>query len=181
MYCSAKTTDRVYLTPDLLTKFAFIARALVGAIIETKKESDMMGLGAYVFHEGQTDFVGQTMHQPRITLSASIDVDKFYAKESPEMDWRKIPRDNIYTFLVYHEMGHVLLGPKPRIIRNTDGSKNDNESELFVAASELRADRFAWKALFPHEPLPVRRDKERTVQLVEAYIRDHKEFYADKI
>lgn len=45
--------------------------------------------------------------------------------------------------------------------------------QIYHFACELRADRYAWKSLFPGQPLPKRKGSESTVRNLDAFIGDN--------
>jgi hypothetical protein len=178
-FLSLKTRTLEWLTPDLLSELKSIARIRGGCIIEDKNENDMIfGLAASMYHEGDMDLKGRTVSCNTIHLSRLIDVDRFQSAFTPEMNFGGIPRDQIYRFVVYHEIGHALLDPKVKNMWTANGVDED-KTRLLKLARELRADRYAWKSLFPSQPLPKRQGCESMVASVESFIRDHKDLFPE--
>lgn len=172
-----KTRDLLWLTPDLLSELVLTARVLGACKIEVKEETDMMGLAAYIYHDGDWDFKGRTVNGNTISLSSTIDVEKFHAELRPEMNFGEIPRDHIYRFVVYHEVGHALLDPKKKAIWTARGTVDDEKTQMLKLACELRADRYAWSSLFPSRPLPREKGRESMVGRLEDFMRENKELF----
>jgi hypothetical protein len=188
MLLSSKTKDLVYLTPDLLSELASIARTKGGCVLEVKDARNMTNIGqyessfAYILFEGDIGFGGHTVRRNTISLINVIDVEALRTLHRPEMSYESIPRDQIYRFIIYHEIGHALLNPiwpKSKIIRNIDGTVNQDETEIVQWAGEMRADRFAWKSLFPLQPFPRREGCESMVRSLEAVMWSHKDLFAE--
>jgi len=187
MLLSAKTKDLVYLTADLLSELLSIARTKGGCIIEVKDTRNMTNVCqyeftfAYLLFEGDIGFGGHTVRCNTISLVNCIDAEAFRTARRPEMSFESIPRDQVYRFLVYHEIGHALLNPiwpKSKTIRNVDGTVNQEKTEMVQWGCELRADRFAWKSLFPSQPLPRRDGCESMVRSLESVMWSHKDLFA---
>ncbi len=184
MLCSAKRPDLVWLTSNLLYELTWLAKTN-GCLLEVKAKNDM-GLrfvgefvGAYFCHEGYRDRNGHIARCNTITVSDPIDVDNFCAALRPEMNWGEIPRDQIHSFLVHHEIGHARLDPNLKNIMNASGTVDKDKTQTLMIARELRADRYAWKSLFPLQPLPRREGCEPMVESLEAFMRDHRDLFAE--
>jgi hypothetical protein len=179
MQLSLKTRTLEWLTPDLLSEFKSTARIKGDCIIEVKDENDMfLGIAASMYHKGDMDFKGSTVNCNTISLSQVIDVERFQSAFTPELNFKKISRDQIYRFVVYHEIGHALYDPKIKNMWASSGVDED-KTWLLKLAKELRADRYAWKSLFPSQPLPQRPGCDAMVASVESFIIDHKDLFPE--
>ena len=95
-----------------------------------------------------------------------INVDLFHATPRPEMDWGAIPVEDIYRFLILHEIGHCLNNYNEwDIVGNV--SWDSEKGRLYgtmKAINEVLADRYAWEALFPGKPLPIRHRRKTAIK-----------------
>jgi hypothetical protein len=113
----------------------------------------------------------------QIGLAASIELAQFYAagKDRPELDWRALHPDEVYPFLVYHELGHRLdnFDAWEVVLIEDDGVRTTCK-RVTGYVNEVLADRYAWSQLRPGEPVPLtdygKRNEERlskAMQLLE--------------
>lgn len=115
-----------------------------------------------------------------ITLSFSIDAAAFRAagRERPEVDWSVLDDRELYTFVLQHEIGHRCDNFDSWDVRIEDPAVQAECVRRLRYINEVLADRFAWQAIRPGEPLPLtehgRRDQERisdTLALLGKHVR----------
>lgn len=92
-----------------------------------------------------------------ITLAASINTAHLRScgPGRPELDWSFLEDNEIYLFVIWHEIGHRadnfdhwLMGIKNKEIR-------DECHRRIRFINELLADRYAWSKIRPGEPIPL--------------------------
>ena len=99
-----------------------------------------------------------------IDLANKIDVEAFYRCPRPKMDWRAIPEILISDFLVQHEVGHCRMDPCLVFDMPREIERSRELYTLCMQTLEMRAERYAWKALFPERPVPKRRGSRSLVR-----------------
>jgi len=171
-----KARDLISLSYNLYNELASLAKQ-GGCIMELRKKENMCGANGWFYKKGYLDFDGREIHNNTIYLLEPIDVDLFYSFIPTELDGRKIPRDQIYRFVVYHEIGHALLDPLQKSIWHANGTLNEDKMRLLKGACELRADRYAWESLFPSQPLPKTEGCQFLVAKLEAFMIEHKNLF----
>lgn len=102
----------------------------------------------------------------RVELSTSINTAAFRAVPRPELDWSVLSDDEIYPFVVAHEIGHCVDNFSHWDIPLTDDDELRNRlANALRPVNELLADRYAWSRVRPGEPIPVgengKREQER--------------------
>lgn len=93
-----------------------------------------------------------------INISSAINVDKLRAQGPgrPELDWSVLTDDEIYPFLVQHEIGHRqdnFDGWDIMLIKDLTIRDECHRRVRFV--NEMLADRYAWGQIRPGEPIPL--------------------------
>lgn len=117
--------------------------------------------------------------QALITLSSSINTAKLRAAgpSRPELDWSTLNDDEIYPFVVQHEIGHRVdnfdqLG----IMMIKDIPLRDECHRRVRFVNEVLADRYAWNQIRPGEPVPLstkgKTMQEKTAESL-AFMRKH--------
>lgn len=91
-----------------------------------------------------------------LQLATTIDTCVLRSAQRPEIDWSQLHDDEIYEFVVAHEIGHFLDNhcgfdiwaiPDPLIQREC--------LQVIGAVNEVLADRYAWNQIRPGEPVPL--------------------------
>lgn len=163
----------IKLTPALFRRLDVIARTMAGRPIRILTASEMKGDFAHI--KGMCSCVYQDaneVHNGRgllaelavIDLANKIDVEAFHRCPRPEMDWRAIPENLIYDFLVQHEVGHCRMDPCLVFDMPREIERSRELYDLCMQTLEMRADRYAWKALFPGNAIPKRRGSRSLVR-----------------
>lgn len=91
-----------------------------------------------------------------IHLATSVDAGRLRAVQRPEIDWSQLHDDEIFAFIVAHEVGHKLdnfFCLDLWSIKDKEVHDRCHRSIAFV--NELLADRFAWNQIRPGEPVPL--------------------------
>ena len=91
-----------------------------------------------------------------LELAPAIDVPEFHAAKRPEVDLRYVPGRRAYEWVVWHELGH-LLNNYCALDVMTPGRVPLGEQQAWMRrvalVNEVLADRFAWQAMYPAEPM----------------------------
>lgn len=93
-----------------------------------------------------------------ITLAHSLDTDDVRAagQSRPELDWGQLVDDEIYPFIILHEIGHRLDNfDQIGIMCVKDLEVRDECRRRVRRANEVLADRYAWSRIRPGEPIPL--------------------------
>jgi len=173
-----KTMAIIKLTPELFRELDILARREAGKPLKVVDWREMEG--AFARQSIWAAPLYLDINEPYLTergvieIANQIDTDKFYSTKRPELDWRAIPKEQIYRFLVLHEIGHIRCGIDlvdlfkffPLLGRN-----------MAIMASELLADRYAWTNLFPDKDLPIRKGTKTLRKRIEAFIRRYGRFF----
>lgn len=87
-----------------------------------------------------------------LEVASEISIDRWNNAIRPEIDLRRVPAGRIHEFVVWHEIGHRL----DNYCHFDAQTKRCHEWDDIREVNEVLADRFAWRAMFPGERLPVR-------------------------
>ena len=93
-----------------------------------------------------------------ITLSSSINTRKLRAAgpSRPELDWSALDDDEIYPFVVQHEIGHRLDNFDTWGVMTIEDIQIRDECHRRARfVNEVLADRYAWNQIRPGEPVPL--------------------------
>lgn len=91
-----------------------------------------------------------------IQLSTNVDAGLLRSVQRPEIDWSVLDDDEIYPFIVAHEMGHRVDN-----FCYWDAGRIEDEQvrvrceRTIRSINEVLADRYAWSQIRPGEPVPV--------------------------
>lgn len=91
-----------------------------------------------------------------ILVAEKIDAATLRSVQRPEIDWSQLEDDEIHTFVVMHEIGHYrdnFSGFDTFGI--TDPELRADCQRVIGAVNEILADRYAWNAIRPGEPVPL--------------------------
>ena len=115
-----------------------------------------------------------------IKLANQINLQKVGACKRPEMDWTVLNTENVYQFVIQHEIAHVRRGDpmfyfeaQIRADFWTCGAPNGRGRSVapkykgIAAALEADADRAAWTALWPGKTMPKRPDMAMPPELLD--------------
>jgi hypothetical protein len=99
-----------------------------------------------------------------LCLANSIDYLAFREAQRPELDWSAIPQEDVFRFLVLHEVAHIRHGHAMELLtlQLRDDYFNRQTMEVApkylgcLAACEMVADRWAWAELYPGRAMPTR-------------------------
>ena len=150
------------LSHEQYRQFADLCKAEAGQGLEVSTFEEMRGswglsggMAWELISDVRKKDISFDHHVARITLADTIDVAEFRrcGRARPELNWSALSDEEIYPFVVWHEIGH----------------RRDNfnmlDAAFFDPASlaplryinEILADRFAWSRIRPGEPLPLTR------------------------
>lgn len=92
-----------------------------------------------------------------ISLASSINADALRAAGPgrPELDWSVLEDDEIYPFVLWHEIGHSMSNFcrwDVMMLKESDVRARCERHIGFV--NEVLADRYAWSRIRPGEPIP---------------------------
>ena len=180
--CQSRWPGYVCLMPALFRKLDRIARLEGGCVLMVSDDPNLhvrfgqhnqMATSVYQqqFSEHQQQ---RAVEVGGITIANRIDISAFRSQPRPELDRSQIPIDKIYPFVVHFLIGHrrlcldeweLVCGPS----REESGWPQLWGQLNYV--NQLLADRYAWSAVFGHEPLPrtpsAVANIEQTAQLIE--------------
>jgi hypothetical protein len=182
-HSTTKPPEFVYLTPETFTRLDAITRARVGRAIRVCPPEEMKGnmadVDPWIGHVG---FVvdGKVVSGKGvgiIRLANQINVEMFKVASRPEMDWAAIPPLMIYDFLIWHEIGHVVMGHM-KWCDDYPWNHMDKKS-IFLAKAEMerRADRYAWGVLFPYQFLPKKKNPEISLKDLDKFAKKYRKFF----
>ncbi|MFJ3483541.1 hypothetical protein ACIPL1_09165 [Pseudomonas sp. NPDC090202] len=105
-----------------------------------------------------------------IQIARSVDAGRLRSVQRPEIDWSQLEDDEIYEFIVQHELGHYRSNHCIfKIFEIHDRDIHTACHRVIRAVNEVLADRFAWNAIRPSEPVPLcETGKRLQEQMVEA-------------
>lgn len=148
------------LTPDLFAEIDAVAKSKAGrpfSIFDHREKSNW-GQCNFMVSSVFTDLAmiktscgepGLFAEMGVLEIANEVNVAKFHAADRPEIDLSKIPADRIHEYVAYHEIGHVLDN-------YNSGKGMFTADREHAKVNEVLADRFAWAAMFPGFPVPVR-------------------------
>ena len=149
------------LTEGLFTRLDHLARREGGCPVRVRTQRQMPGdqLWAQVVENAwlyrQSERPEKVRHTV-IDLVNQFDLDMFQASIRPELDYGAVPEGRAYEFLLWHEIGHLRQGiPGTFLIWGWLLHKVDPNLSKFLV--EMRADHFAWQAMFPGNSMPIQK------------------------
>jgi hypothetical protein len=91
-----------------------------------------------------------------IQLATSVNVGQMRSVQRPEIDWSQLNDDEIYPFIVQHEIGHKLDNHFVFDLWDIKDKEVHGKCHRVIAfVNEILADRFAWNRIRPGEPVPL--------------------------
>lgn len=166
----------VSLTHQQYREFADLCKAQAGQVLEVSTFDAMRrdwGQSEFfaweVISDARSPKAAFEHHVSRIILADSVDVADFRraGRSRPEVDWSVLSDEEIYPFIVWHEIGH----------RRDSFSMLDATFDLAGTApdmlnivrwvNEVLADRFAWSQVRPGEAIRLTANGKRDQKLIE--------------
>lgn len=173
----------IKLTPELFRELDILIRTEAGSPLSVFESKDKPHTFAYYtpyaegvyFYSDIIEGSGCCREVSFIRVANQIDINRFGEDTEREKDRGTIPKDYIYRFLIFHEMSHKLRDRRDfelvkefaEIVPGYDFNAfkaRERLSNLFYAANELRADRYAWERLFSRRVISPAAKQERISQ-----------------
>lgn len=171
----------IKLTPALFGELDKIARTRAGCVIEVVDYQDKEMKDTFAAVPPLSTGVVCDIENPgrygecrSIVLVNQIHVERFRSTKRPEITWQRIPNDHIYHYLLWHEIGHIRLDPDFHSVMLKGGADLLNWTSL---ANEMRADRYAWNAIYPQKALPKRPGSTTIVRNLDKIITENTELF----
>lgn len=148
-----------YLTPALFQELDTLARIFAGKPIIVEQAEEMGGCFGYTesWAQGLLVHWGGNRYDEKscITLANKIDLKAFAQNKAGVLDLASIPWWNVYRFVVWHEIAHVIhLGALTYFGMDMGTTTVDTKRRVYRLA-EARADRYAWDVLYPGKEMPL--------------------------
>lgn len=106
-----------------------------------------------------------------ITLANSINTEKLRAAglRRPEVNWAALTDEEIYPFVVWHEIGHRMdnFDVIGMMIKGIEPSIRDRCHRRIGFINEVLADRYAWNKIRPNTPIPLTDNGKRLQEDIE--------------
>jgi hypothetical protein len=177
------------ITPGMLRELTVISKTEAGLPLYVKKSEDFREVAFAelnfwslpVCKDSRLGLIpGNLIEKARIEITNKIDLEQFHNTPRPNMDWRKVPEDLIYKFLIYHEVGHNLCGTHPVdfIIMAGRGEITWEEYRIAIAVHEIWADKYAWQKLFPKKRVPTKWASPQFRQRVDNFMKKHSALFS---
>lgn len=91
-----------------------------------------------------------------IELAVTVDAGQLRRVQRPELDWSQLEDEEIYKFIVQHELGHRIDNHFGfDIFGIADTELRDKCQRVVRWVNEVLADRYAWNQIRPGEPVPL--------------------------
>lgn len=116
-----------------------------------------------------TQFPTQWEERSPIEIVNAVNTAKFRDTGRPEMDWHALADDEIYSFIVWHEIGHRMDNFNIFDLvtfKDVDQCVIDECHKYIGGINEILVDRFAWKHLRGDEELPLSELGKQRQQLI---------------
>lgn len=128
----------------------------IGAAKEMKRDWGMFNPFPFGVHADASIDCRYLQEKIVIQISATVDAPRLRSAQRPEIDWSQLEDDEIYRFIVQHEIGHFRENHFLFDVFNIKDPEIHKECLGAVrAVNEILADRFAWNAIRPGEPVPL--------------------------
>lgn len=153
--------DAAMLTPPQFRQLDARCRTLAGRPLRVYRKSERPVFGCINYFASACcvnitalsgDGFGAWQEIALLEVASEISIERWHNAIRPEIDLRRVPEDRIHEFVVWHEIGHRLDNYCPWEAQ----TKRRHEWSDIQRVNEILADRFAWRAMFPDEPLPAR-------------------------
>lgn len=104
-----------------------------------------------------------------IKLATSINAAVLRSATRPELDWAALEDDEIYSFVLHHEIGHHIDNFKGwDIFAIQDLEVRDQCHRVLNRVNEMLADRYAWAQVRPGEAVPLGEAGKRMQDVMQA-------------
>jgi hypothetical protein len=174
----SRTDTTLQLTRRQYSEFAEITKAVGRALnVSTYKEMGCWGRyspWALLICNDVTDPETRWDERALITISRSINAGEFRAAgpSRPELNWAELEDDEIYPFVVWHEVGHRMDNfDLFKMMMMQEAVVRDQCHRRACLLNEVLADRYAWERVRPGEPIPLsnggKRMQEKTAEAME--------------
>jgi len=109
-----------------------------------------------------------------IYLASRLNPDQVRAagRSRPECDWSALADDEIYPFIVWHEIGHVRDNFAPMDAMLTKTPVPEKVCASLELVNEVLADRFAWDRVRSGEAMPLTEAGKRDATRIEEAIQE---------
>lgn len=102
-----------------------------------------------------------------IQLATTVNTEQLRAAQRPEIDWSQLHDEEIYKFIVAHEIGHFLDN---HCVFDVWSIKDQDIQatcyKAIKAVNEVLADRYAWSQIRPGEAVPLCENGKRLEQSI---------------
>lgn len=154
----------IKLTRDKYRALARIAKEEAGcglAVSSFKKMNGAWGrfnLWAQLIVKDASSLDSRFDERGVIEIAESVNAEVLRSAVRPEIDWSVLRDDEIYPFVLWHEIGHRLnnffmLEQIPDELLANGG--RDKWMAAMMRSNEILADRYAWAKVRLGEPLPI--------------------------
>ncbi|CUJ80941.1 hypothetical protein [Achromobacter sp. 2789STDY5608628] len=156
--------------------FAELCKAEAGQALEVSSTDAMNGDWAQagfmaweVIADVRASQAAFALEVSRIELADSIIVGDFRraGRSRPETNWDALTDDEIYPFIVWHEIGHRRDNFNMLDVMMARSNFPDEVVKRIRWVNEVLADRFAWAQIRPGEMLAKTEGGKRDAQLIE--------------
>ncbi len=175
----------IKLTRELYRKLDIIARQNAGTTIEVRKYKEMGGNFAETSIWPTRVCVDTCREEWRemrvIYLANRIDAGRFHScpRSRWELNWGEIRIEDIYPFLVWHEVHHLTR--EISVLDLPRGWYFNGGHGKFLKVNEIRADRFAWEHISPEQPMPLAiHEYARELRELERFRKDNLKYFPDR-
>lgn len=104
-----------------------------------------------------------------IKLANSVNAGAFRGAHRPELDWAALDDNEVFPFIVSHEIGHHIDNfTYWDIALMPDMAARDECHKVINRVNEMLADRYAWEQVRPGEPLPLSETGKRLQEVMAA-------------
>jgi hypothetical protein len=105
-----------------------------------------------------------------ISVSTTVDTARLRGVQRPEIDWAQLNDDEIFQFVVSHEIGHFVDNHFFGDVWGIQDRKLQAQcQQVLSGVNEVLADRYAWSQVRPGEPVPLcENGKRREEEVAEA-------------
>ncbi|WP_070087287.1 hypothetical protein [Pseudomonas sp. NBRC 111122] len=104
-----------------------------------------------------------------IRLATSINAAALRSATRPELDWASLEDDEIYSFILHHEIGHHVDNYRGwDLFEISDLEARNQCHRVLGRVNEMLADRYAWAQIRPGEPVPLGESGKRMEEVMQA-------------
>ncbi|MBV7586876.1 hypothetical protein KW851_28875 [Pseudomonas sp. PDM33] len=165
-----KTDTTLRLGRRQYRNYAESAKAL-GCYLDVSTVHEMRGnwgmfnrMARCVFLDASSDSI-QLDEAAGVTLASTIKTGDFRSVVRAELDWSYLDDEEIYPFILQHEIGHRQDNFDVWSVSDIKDRKSRLLCQRWIATvNEVFADRYAWSVIRPGEKLPVSENGKRIQQ-----------------